>query len=108
MAASVPSVVVIGAGIAGLAAAAAISRERVKVTILEARRRIGGRIETRRGFAGATIELGAEFVHGRHPDLVRLVKESGARLEERPFRVLSLKEGRDVTPTQSWDRLFEE
>ncbi len=108
MTSSTPSVVVVGAGIAGLAAAAAIVREKVKVTVVEARRRIGGRIETRRGFAGATIELGAEFVHGRHPDLVRLVKQSGARLEERPFRMLSLQEGKDVTPAQSWDRLFEE
>jgi monoamine oxidase len=103
-----PSVVIVGAGIAGLAAGAAISREKVKVTVVEARRRIGGRIQTRRGFSGATIELGAEFVHGRQPDLVRLVAESGARLEERPFRMVSLQEGRDVTPAQTWESLFEE
>jgi monoamine oxidase len=108
MSSSKPSVVVVGAGIAGLAAAAAIAREHVQVTVVEARARIGGRIDTRRGFAGATIELGAEFVHGRQPDLIRLVDEAGAHLEERPFRMMSLKDGRDVTPSQSWDRLFEE
>ena len=108
MSRSEPSVVVVGAGIAGLGAAAALVREKVKVTVVEARSRPGGRIETRREFGGSTIELGAEFIHGRHPDLVRLVREAGANMEERPFRVLSLSEGKDVTPSQSWDRLFEE
>jgi monoamine oxidase len=103
-----PSVVIVGAGIAGLAAGAAIAREHIDVTVVEARRRIGGRIETRRGFAGATIELGAEFVHGRHPGLLGLVRESGGHLEQRPFQMVSLHEGKDVTPSQSWDKLFEE
>jgi monoamine oxidase len=102
------SVLVIGAGIAGLAAAARLARAGVPVTVVEARNRIGGRIATRRGFAGASIELGAEFVHGRHPALVDLVRSAGAHLEERPFRLVSLQRGRDVTPSQSWDRLFEE
>jgi monoamine oxidase len=103
-----PSVVIVGAGIAGLAAGAAIVRENVEVTVVEARRRIGGRIDTRREFAGTTIELGAEFVHGRHPGLVHLVRESGGHLQERPFQMISLYEGKDVTPSQSWDKLFEE
>src|SRR5688572_16256447 len=102
------SVVIVGAGIAGLAAGATLAREGIRVTVVEARGRIGGRIETRRRFGGATIELGAEFVHGRHPSLLQLVRDAGAHLEERPFRVLSLSEGRDVTPSQSWEQLFEE
>jgi monoamine oxidase len=102
------SILVVGAGIAGLAAAARLARAGVRVTVVEARDRIGGRIATRRGFGGATIELGAEFVHGRHPALLDLVRNAGAHLAERPFRVVSLQNGRDITPSQSWDRLFEE
>ncbi|HEY2090968.1 MAG TPA: NAD(P)/FAD-dependent oxidoreductase [Thermoanaerobaculia bacterium] len=58
-------VVVIGAGAAGLAAARDLSGAGKRVCILEARDRIGGRIDTRRldGVA-LPIELGAEFIHG--------------------------------------------
>jgi monoamine oxidase len=58
-------VVVIGAGAAGLAAAAVLAEARRSVLLLEARERLGGRLHTLRlpGLA-APIELGAEFVHG--------------------------------------------
>ena len=61
-------VAVIGAGAAGLAAAAELSAHDRTVCVLEARDRIGGRILTRRepDFA-VPLELGAEFVHGRSP-----------------------------------------
>lgn len=56
---------VIGAGAAGLASARELSGAGKRVCILEARERIGGRIDTRRisGLA-LPIELGAEFIHG--------------------------------------------
>jgi len=59
-------VAIIGAGAAGLAAAAELARRGRSVCLLEARERIGGRILTRHapGLA-APLELGAEFVHGR-------------------------------------------
>ncbi|MGH8164453.1 MAG: FAD-dependent oxidoreductase, partial [Rhodanobacteraceae bacterium] len=50
--------IVIGAGIAGLAAAQTLSRAGSKVVVLEARDRVGGRIFTDRSF-GASVELGA-------------------------------------------------
>ena len=56
---------VIGAGAAGLAAAAELTRAGRSVLVLEARERVGGRCWTRR-IAGLDIpvELGAEFLHG--------------------------------------------
>ncbi len=58
-------VIVIGAGAAGLAAAAELAQAGRTVLVLEARERIGGRCWTRRepGLA-VPIELGAEFIHG--------------------------------------------
>lgn len=58
-----PSVIVVGAGMAGLAAARALADAGCHVTVLEARRRIGGRIDTDRS-QGFAIERGANWIHG--------------------------------------------
>src|SRR5688572_29594426 len=57
-------VIVVGGGVAGLAAAGELGRRGLTVMLLEARDRLGGRIHTVRpkGWDGA-VELGAEFVH---------------------------------------------
>jgi protoporphyrinogen oxidase len=61
-------VLIIGAGVAGLAAAYELSRAGVNVIVLEARDRIGGRIYTLHDESSPLpIELGAEFIHGRSP-----------------------------------------
>lgn len=63
-------VVIIGAGIAGLAAARRLQRSHARTLVLEARERLGGRIFTR----APGIELGAEFLHG---DPLPIVHELG-------------------------------
>lgn len=61
-----PDVIIIGAGMAGLAAASELGRSGLAVCILEARDRIGGRVFTQHDPAcEVPIELGAEFIHGR-------------------------------------------
>jgi monoamine oxidase len=68
------SVLIIGAGAAGLAAARDLAASGMAVTILEARDRIGGRAHTIRDESfNLPIELGAEFVHGKHPALFKLL-----------------------------------
>jgi len=63
-------VLIIGAGIAGLAATAKLSEAGLAVGVLEARDRIGGRIFTvRDAVTSAAIELGAEFIHGRAAEI---------------------------------------
>jgi monoamine oxidase len=75
------SVIIVGGGIAGLAAACDLARRRVSVTLLEASDRFGGRILTQRH--GTTpIELGAEFVHGRDPVLLKAIEEAGLSTSE--------------------------
>lgn len=56
-------VLVIGAGISGLAAAGDLMRAGLDVTVLEARDRIGGRIWTDRRL-GTPLDLGASWIHG--------------------------------------------
>jgi monoamine oxidase len=57
---------VLGAGAAGLAAAARLADAGQSVIVLEARERFGGRIWTQREpDLDLPLELGAEFVHGR-------------------------------------------
>ncbi|HYG55932.1 MAG TPA: NAD(P)/FAD-dependent oxidoreductase [Burkholderiales bacterium] len=71
-------VLVIGAGAAGLAAAAELAREGRKVLVVEARERIGGRCLTRRlPGVPAPVELGAEFIHGRPEATFHLLHRAG-------------------------------
>jgi monoamine oxidase len=69
-------VIVVGAGIAGLAAARTLVEAGVGVTLVEAQDRVGGRIYTVPG-GELPIELGAEFIHGLPLELMRLVDEAG-------------------------------
>lgn len=71
-------VIVIGAGIAGLTAAATLQQAGLRVMILEARGRIGGRIFTRRDLVdGVPVEMGAEFIHGEYAPTWELVSPAG-------------------------------
>ena len=57
------SVVIIGAGIAGLSAARRLHDAGLSVTVLEARKRAGGRIWTNESL-GSPLDLGASWIHG--------------------------------------------
>src|SRR5262249_50051178 len=88
--------VVLGAGAAGLRAGAELLRKRVSVLVVEARDRIGGRVQSVEDRElGRVIELGAEFVHGAPAEL----KHAKLRLEKMEGRQLQLMDGglRDVT-----------
>lgn len=55
-------VIVVGAGMAGLGAAAELQRAGVRPIVLEARDRIGGRVQTVEDL-GAPVDLGAAWIH---------------------------------------------
>uniref|UniRef100_A0A2K5EHD6 Lysine demethylase 1B n=1 Tax=Aotus nancymaae TaxID=37293 RepID=A0A2K5EHD6_AOTNA len=58
------TVIVIGAGPAGLAAARQLHNFGIKVTVLEAKDRIGGRVWDDKSFKGVTVGRGAQIVNG--------------------------------------------
>ncbi len=76
-------VIVVGAGVAGLAAAIRLAQAGYSVVVLEARDRIGGRVYTEYvSGLDAPIEYGAEFIHGKSPDIWQPLEESGAEITE--------------------------
>ncbi len=76
------SVTIIGAGLAGLAAALDLHRAGIQTTVLEARDRVGGRVITVRDFQdGQYAEGGGEFVEDFHHRMIELVEEFRLRLE---------------------------
>jgi monoamine oxidase len=80
------SVVVAGAGLAGLSAAKALEARGAAVTIVEARGRVGGRVWTLRdGFAGRQhAEAGADLIEEEQEHVLRLARELGLG----PVRIL--------------------
>jgi len=69
---------VIGAGAAGLTAASRLALRSLRVVVLEARKRIGGRVLWTGSSDGReSVELGAEFIHGRAPETMELFRRAG-------------------------------
>lgn len=68
--------VVIGAGIAGLAAAHRLLERGARVTVLEASGRVGGKLLPGE-IAGVRVDLGAESMLARRPEAVALAREVG-------------------------------
>jgi len=88
-------VLVIGAGAAGLAAAAELSAARRSVLVLEARDRIGGRIWTHHepGLP-VPVELGAEFIHGEPRSTLELMRRFGVAAVDSDGPHWTLQRGR--------------
>ena len=79
---------IIGAGAAGLAALRELHGAGLRVACIEALDRIGGRIYTVHDPPSpAAIELGAEFVHGRAPEIFDLIEEAGLPVVERVHEI---------------------
>ncbi len=72
-------VLIVGAGAAGLAATLDLSAAGLRTITIEARSRIGGRIYTH---SAPQLELGAEFIHGRPPELLEIIKSAGLPIEQ--------------------------
>jgi monoamine oxidase len=117
-------VIVVGAGAAGLAAAAELAQAGRSVLVLEARDRVGGRVWTRRmPGLDVPVELGAEFIHGHPAVTFALLRKAGvtAVTAKRTQRLVSdgrpreadafaeaRKAVRDTAPLEKKDMSFAE
>jgi len=68
-------ILIIGAGLTGLTLAYKLKSENKKVHIIEARDRLGGRIQTAYKNKAASIELGATWLGRKHTTLIDLLRE---------------------------------
>ncbi len=99
-------VLVVGAGIAGLVCARTLVDRGLRICLVEATHRVGGRILTER-VGEQVLELGAEFVHGRPPELLALIAEAGLTVSERTGSQLSFEDNRLTDNSTSRDGMFD-
>lgn len=83
-------VVVVGAGVAGLAAAQELAEQGYEVVVVEARDRTGGRVWTY-DLDGQPVDLGASWIHG---------------IDGNPVAQLADEEGIEVVPTDYDDAVL--
>ncbi|SKC75053.1 flavin monoamine oxidase family protein [Ohtaekwangia koreensis] len=104
-------IIIIGAGAAGLTAARVASKEGKSVTVLEARPRAGGRINTlhEQEFS-IPVEAGAEFIHGSLPYTTSLLKEANISFYESDGATWNVIKGKleegDMFP-EEWEEFLE-
>lgn len=108
-------VIVVGAGMSGLGAARRLADAGVKVTVVEARQRIGGRTWTDTSL-GLPIDLGGAWIHGPEGNpLTDLAEQAGAPTVETDFEdTVVLQDGAAVDPTAvdaaggEWSRILDD
>ena len=71
-------VVVVGAGLAGLAAARDLDRAGRTVTVVEARSRVGGRVVNHTFADGTVVEIGGQWVGPTQDRILALARDVGA------------------------------
>jgi monoamine oxidase len=102
-----PAVIVIGAGVAGLAAACQLGRAGIAVHIIEARDRIGGRVLTHFDpGCNCPIEFGAEFIHGKPPETWELLGKAKTEITEVQGDAWCVEDDR-LSPCGFWDDIDE-
>ncbi|MBV9155799.1 MAG: FAD-dependent oxidoreductase, partial [Acidobacteriaceae bacterium] len=104
MSASDYDAVIIGAGAAGLTAFRELDRAGCKVICLEARDRVGGRILTLHdALSPVPIELGAEFIHGRSPEIWDIIHSARLAVYDCAESAVHIENGNVQGDGDAWE-----
>ena len=95
-------IIVIGGGLSGLTLAYLLAKVKIKVTIVEASSRLGGRIQTLEGIRETPLELGATWFSDIHQNLLHLLKELGLEKYPQFSKGKSLFQTKSFEPTQAF------
>lgn len=102
-------VLIVGAGAAGLYAGYLLKSKGVDFQILEASSDVGGRIARLVGFADYPIDLGAQWLHGKHNILGDLIKKTKTKISlDNSERVFWFQQQLVDTLPQDIELIFEE
>lgn len=97
------SIIIVGAGAAGLAAARELARAGRQVVVLEARDRIGGRVFTHKDKRSPVpIELGAEFIHGKPSELWQIATAANLQISKTSDRHWYFQDGKVSKSGEFW------
>jgi monoamine oxidase len=92
---------------AGLAAAKTLAEQGLEVVLVEARERVGGRVETIHSEAALPAELGPEYVHGEPYVTIELLREAGMGREAVHDIHHAVRDGLLVEEPRVWARFAE-
>lgn len=109
-----PKVIIIGAGLSGLAAAYSLTKKGVTCTVLEARNRIGGRVFSYNMEPNEKliVELGAEWVGSSHKRILALCNELNLDLFDNTFNTHLIHQRKYFKPgewnfTEEWSAKYD-
>jgi monoamine oxidase len=94
------NILIIGGGLTGLTLAYLLNKRGQRVTILEAKNRLGGRIYTTPVDKGTPIDMGATWLGKKHEYLVRLLDELNIEIFEQRLGQQAIYEPISTSPPQ--------
>lgn len=91
-------VIIVGGGLSGLSAALLLQKQGLRIQVLEARDRVGGRTYTLHSDQTGAVDLGAAYIGPTQKRVLRLVRECGAQsyLTHEVEDALKYKQGQSV------------
>ncbi len=95
-------VIIIGAGLSGLASAYFLKKNNISYKVLEAQNRLGGRIETVYGKKNTPMEMGATWFGQQHHNLLSFIHELGIDFFKQHDEGIALFETMSFEPPQQY------